>query len=99
YPRMNPLRLQATATLKPADDPSYAVLTKLIDAISTVATTVRPAAPGAPGAPAAPATGCSNPAGDFNTLYDLLYGGELSPDRLAAAVKTWDESIENAFNA
>lgn len=99
YPRMNPLRLQATATLKPADDPSYAVLTKLIDAISTVATTVRPAAPVAPAAPAAPAAGCSNPAGDFNRLYDLLYGGEFSPERLTGSVKTWTESIDNAFAA
>lgn len=103
YYQMNPLRVQATATATAADDPSYAVITKLIDALTSVATTVGPALPAsAPGAPlpAAPATvlpTCGNPAGDFNSLYLLLYGKDEQPDELARRVKSWIDAIDTVF--
>ncbi len=42
YPRMNPLRVRATASATAVADPSAAILSKLVDAITSVVTTVAP---------------------------------------------------------
>lgn len=105
YFQMNPLRVQATATATAADDPSYAVITKLIDTLTSIATTVRPPAPAAPaGAPFAPAppsvtVTCTNPAAEFDALYQLLYGNDEQPDQITARIQSWIGEIDKAFVA
>jgi len=103
YHQMNPLRVQAVATATAADDPSYAVISKLIDAITSVATTVGPPLPPAahaatlPSAPAMFSAACSNPGDDFNHLYLLLYGKDEQPDEIAKRVQTWSDAIDTTF--
>lgn len=42
YPRLNPLRVQATASAKAVDDPSHNTIASLIKALLTVASTISP---------------------------------------------------------
>ncbi len=45
YPRLNPLKIRATASTTAVADPAVATISKLIDAITTVVTTVAPPIP------------------------------------------------------
>ena len=42
YPRLNPLKLQATAAVTIADDPGYAIIAKLAESIFSVVSMLRP---------------------------------------------------------
>jgi hypothetical protein len=58
YPRLNPLKLQVSATVTAADDPSAAIIGKLVDALTSVGSLIAPGSSTA--ASAAPAQAAAN---------------------------------------
>jgi hypothetical protein len=99
YPQLNPLSVQATASAVAVDDPAYATITKLIDAITSVATTVAPTVPAAPPPGAAPPVraACSSARDDIHDLYVLLYGPDTTADAVGKKVAAWSAAIDGAF--
>jgi hypothetical protein len=100
YSRLNPLLVQATASAVAVQDPSYATITKLIDAITSVATTLAPATPtpAAAAAAAAPPPPCSSASEDIHALYVLLYGPDTTSQAIAKKVDNWSTTINASFN-
>ncbi len=101
YPRLNPLRVQATSSVTAVADPAFAAVTKLIEAITSVATTVAPGSVVAGAAPAAPRAPCSDAQADITDLVDLLYGPSGQPgqpDALKTAAKEWIKAIDARYS-
>jgi hypothetical protein len=106
YPQLNPLAVQATVTSSPVADPSYTILTALLDTLTSLAST----AEGIPGmsvtaippaplsvAPGAAAEECHDPATDIKKLQSDLQAN--SPADVAKAVTAWPGIIDTSFAA
>lgn len=93
YPGLNPLRLQASASVVSADDPAFATITKLIQALTTLATTIAPT----PGPGALARAKCSSASLDIEDLRASLYGDNTSPEKLSGEIQTWVSAIDDSF--
>jgi hypothetical protein len=110
YPSLNPLRLQATASVTAVADPSFDVMTKLITAITSVVTTVTPPA-ASPNAKSdantkslvarvrTMSTGCVSAQDDIDALFLWLYGKESTPGEIKKTVDSWAAAIDTSFAA
>jgi hypothetical protein len=102
YPHLNPLRVQANASVTAVADPAYATITKLIESLTGVANLVAPALPNkaqTPGGPPPAVAPCSDPASDIDQLRLLLYGADTSPDTVGKAITGWISAIDQAIAA
>jgi hypothetical protein len=101
YPRLNPLLVQATASVTAVEDPGFTAVSKLIDAITSVTTTVSPTAIASNvHAARLPGAGmCTDPATDIGDLDNLLYGPNTQPQGLKDDVPVWISEIDDGFTS
>jgi len=99
YPRLNPLRIQATASVTAADDPSAATISKLIESILSVATILRPGQKATGDEPTTvPACPGGGPAAnEVGALTLALYGPDTSPTHLRAEMTRWTAAIDDGL--
>lgn len=93
YPRLNPLKIQATAAVVVVDDPAQAVLTKLIDSLTGVATLLRP-----PSDVSTAALFKASECPDLNRLFADLYGTTTSPENVKTEYKAWSKAIDDGLS-
>jgi hypothetical protein len=100
--RPNPLRQQVTATISDVADPSYGVMSGLMDQITSLASVVRSTgslAGGGAGQPVPP-TNCdpvNKAATAIADLDDTLYGSSTSPAGIKASIAKWIKAIDDAY--
>jgi hypothetical protein len=113
YPRLNPLKLQVSATVTAADDPSAAIIGKLVDALTSVGSLVAPgsstAAAGAPAAavgafmrraqPVTPPAVCTaNSAQQVIVgMNAMLYGEASDSQTIVKHLSDWTKLIDADF--
>jgi hypothetical protein len=103
YPRINPLRIQATASATVVEDPARAVVAQLLETIVRVATVVRAgaraeAAEGI-GAEAQPCAALTTAHRRISALAGTLYGADTEAVTIEQQVKDWIEAIDAAYAA
>jgi hypothetical protein len=101
YPFLNPLSVQATASVTAVEDPAYSTITKLIDAITNVGKTVVPTSTSeaSPAADARELATCSDAKTDLLNLGKALYPSGSSATSVTKTVKDWTKQIDDAFGA
>jgi hypothetical protein len=102
YPLLNPLNVQAKTSIAAVDDPTHAIIKKLIDAIVTVGTTVGPlpkaTAEAVPHAAPKECRGLGPNSGDLEA-DTILTGNLYDAKDLAKNVKSWKSAIADAFDS
>lgn len=90
YPKLNPLEIQATASSVAADDPSAAILSRLLDSLAGVAGLVKVNA-------AAAALKRTSTCDPVNSLFDDLYGDTTAPAELRKDYASWVKAIDDGL--
>ena len=102
YPRINPLVVQATASVSTADDPAHATIATLLDAMSNVVSIVNPTVPALSAQLAAPGTVCAEPltAQQMIAALDLaLFGPARAPTTVQKSVRELATAIRDGYRA
>jgi len=103
YPRINPLRVQATSSATVVEDPTRTVIAQLLETIVRVATVVRAGARGeaadAIRADAQPCPALATAHRRISDLADTLYGADSEPAAIKQQVSDWIEAIDAAYAA
>jgi hypothetical protein len=105
YPNLNPLKIQVTAAVSETDDPGYAAVAKLIDALIGFPSVLKPTSTGQTGRDLIVSCGAVDAALDnIQTLDRTLYSGRthdgpgaLGPASLPYQLGQWTSDIDDQF--